>query len=132
MGAGNTITIDFSLITGSLAIGQVYQGGFFLDDNTVTNASFSNANFVYVGTGGATIQYDGLVAISTANFATGTVFNGEEMQFGEVIPQEAKHVCDDLQRFRNAHRLPEDPPPPQQPVSAGLDQREKANPKPDL
>jgi autotransporter-associated beta strand protein len=81
--AANTVTLDFSGAT--LQAGQTYLGGFFTDAN-VSNSFLSGATFVYTGLNGASVQYEGLVTVPSAAFATGAVTNGEEMEF-LVIPE---------------------------------------------
>jgi hypothetical protein len=76
--AANTVTLDFSGAT--LVAGQTYLGGFFTNA-AVDNSLLSNATFVYLGLNGGVVQYDGLVTQSSAGFATGTVSNGEVMEF---------------------------------------------------
>ena len=76
--SSNQITIDFS--GASLAAGQLYRGGFFTDAATV-NSLVSGATFLYTGTGGFTVNFDGFVTESSAAFASGTVFNGRVLQF---------------------------------------------------
>jgi autotransporter-associated beta strand protein len=85
----NVITIDFSAITGSLAMGQQYEGGFFVDDSSVT--SVGTPTFNYTGAGSWTIEYEGLVPVTEADFATGTVLNGNVMEF-EVIPEPSTYA----------------------------------------
>jgi fibronectin-binding autotransporter adhesin len=82
--SANTVTLDF---TGdSLQLGQIYYGGFFTTAG-VPSSTFSNANFVYTGTFGPIVQYEGMVPVSGANFATGTA-SGEVMEFEVVaIPE---------------------------------------------
>jgi autotransporter-associated beta strand protein len=76
--SSNQITVDFS--GASLAAGELYRGGFFTDSATATSV-VSNANFLYTGTGGFTVQFDGFVTESAAAFASGTVLNGTVLQF---------------------------------------------------
>lgn len=76
--AANTFTIDFS--GAMLADGQIYYGGFFTDA-AVSDAWLSGAGFAFTGLGGFSAQFDGLVAQPTADFATGTVYNGLIMSF---------------------------------------------------
>jgi fibronectin-binding autotransporter adhesin len=91
--AANTVTLDFSGT--SLSLGQVYYGGFFTDA-TVPASTFNSANFVYTGTGGPTVQYEGLAPVSIANFATGTVTNGEIMEFQVIAVPEPGSFCSAL------------------------------------
>ena len=83
--AANTVTLDFS--GAALVTGQTYLGGFFADA-TVSNSLLSNATFVYTGLNGAAVQYDGLVSVSGAAFITGTVTNGEVMEFEVLVAPE--------------------------------------------
>jgi autotransporter-associated beta strand protein len=76
--SGNQITIDFS--NASLVAGQLYRGGFFTDTATATSL-VSGANFLYTGTGGFTVNFDGFVTEASAAFASGTVLNGTVLQF---------------------------------------------------
>jgi hypothetical protein len=76
--SGNQITIDFS--NASLVAGQLYRGGFFTDTATATSL-VSGANFLYTGTGGFTVNFDGFVTEAAAAFASGTVLNGTVLQF---------------------------------------------------
>jgi autotransporter-associated beta strand protein len=76
--SSNQITIDFS--GASLAAGQLYRGGFFTDTPTATSL-VSGATFLYTGTGGFTVNFDGFVTELSAAFASGTVLNGTVLQF---------------------------------------------------
>ena len=77
----NQITIDFS--GASLAAGQFYRGGFFTDitDTATATSLVSGASFLYTGTGGFTVNFDGFVTEPSAAFASGTVLNGTVLQF---------------------------------------------------
>ncbi|HWB61624.1 MAG TPA: autotransporter-associated beta strand repeat-containing protein [Chthoniobacteraceae bacterium] len=76
--SANVITLDF---TGQiLQAGQNYYGGIFTDTD-IANSVVDNATFDYTGLNGATMQFDGMVPVSSAPFATGTVSNGEVMEF---------------------------------------------------
>jgi autotransporter-associated beta strand protein len=79
--SSNQITIDFS--GASLAFGQLYRGGFFtnITDTAAATSLVSGATFVYTGTGGFTVNFDGFVTESSAAFASGTVSNGTVLQF---------------------------------------------------
>jgi autotransporter-associated beta strand protein len=83
----NQITIDFS--GASLSAGEIFRGGFFTD---VASASslVGAANFVYVGTDGLAVHFDGFVTESSADFAGGPVMNGSVLQFnikgGNTVP----------------------------------------------
>jgi autotransporter-associated beta strand protein len=79
----NTITVDFSAIAGGLAPGQLYFGGFFVDDAA---AALGDPTFDFTGTGSYTVQFEGFVNVPSADFATGAVTNGREMEFG-VVPE---------------------------------------------
>ena len=85
--SANQIMIDFS--GASLSAGEIFRGGFFTD---VVSASslVSTANFVYVGTDGFTVHFDGFVIEPSADFAGGTVLNGSVLQFniesGNTVP----------------------------------------------
>jgi len=84
--AADVITLDFSGVT--LAPGQTYLGGFFLDA-PIAPSFFDNATFAYTGlNSGASLHYNGLVAVPSANFATGTVNGGQIMEFS-VVPEPA-------------------------------------------
>jgi hypothetical protein len=80
--AANTVTVDFSGAT--LLPGQTYLGGFFTDV-AVSDAMVNQAAFDYTGLNGASVQYEGLVTEPSAAYATGTVTNGEVMEF-QVMP----------------------------------------------
>ena len=88
--AANTITMNFS--GAALAAGQTYLGGFFTDAS-ISNSALSNATFVYTGLNGAVVQYDGLVTVPSANFATGTVTSGEVMEFAVVATPAPEPDC---------------------------------------
>ena len=79
--SSNQITIDFS--GASLAAGQLYRGGFFtnITDTAAATSLVSGATFVYTGTGGFTVNFDGFVTETSAAFASGTVLNGTVLQF---------------------------------------------------
>ncbi len=79
----NVITVDFSGST--LMEGQIYQGGFFLNA-AVPASMLSGASFSFAGMNGLAAQYDGLVTVTSAAFATGTVANGQVMQF-TIVPE---------------------------------------------
>ena len=81
--SANTITVDFSGAT--LSLGQTYLGGFFTDA-VVPDATVNQATFDYTGLNGASVQYEGLVTEPSAAYATGTVTNGEVMEF-QVTPE---------------------------------------------
>ena len=76
--SANQIAIDFS--GASLAEGQIYLGGFFTDA-AIDNAMVDGATFLYTGLDGFTVQFDGFVTEPTADFAGGTVLNGDVMRF---------------------------------------------------
>ena len=78
----NTITVDFSAITGTLALGQVYYGGFFLDHA----ATLGIPTFQYAGTGSYDVEYLGFATVGLAAFGTGTVTNGQVMEF-MMVPE---------------------------------------------
>jgi hypothetical protein len=81
--SANTITLDF---TGQLLqAGQTYYGGFFTDSPTATS-EVDNATFDYTGLDGATVQFDGMVPVTSAPFATGAVTNGDIMAFTVETP----------------------------------------------
>jgi autotransporter-associated beta strand protein len=87
--SANQITIDFS--GASLAAGQSYLGGFFTDFATATSI-VSGANFVYTGTAGFTVTFDGFVVEPIADFASGTILNGTVLEFdisgpGTSVPE---------------------------------------------
>jgi hypothetical protein len=77
------VELDFSGAT--LAPGQMYLGGFFMDA-AVPSSLLSGATFAYTGLNGASVQYEGLGAVPSAAFTTGTVTNGEVMEF-LVVPE---------------------------------------------
>ena len=82
--ANNVITVDLTGVT--LTVGQTFLGGFFLDAS-VPDSLLSNASFVYTGMFGI-VQYNGLVTVPSASFATGSVTNGKVMEFKVVaIPE---------------------------------------------
>jgi autotransporter-associated beta strand protein len=76
--SANQITIDFS--NASLAAGELYRGGFFTDSATPTSMA-NAADFLYLGTGGFTILFDGFVTEPIAGFADGTVLDGTVLEF---------------------------------------------------
>jgi len=86
----NTVTLDFS--GAAFVTGQTYLGGFFTD-SSISNSLLSNANFVYTGLNGAVVQYEGLVTVPGATFATGTVTNGEVMEFEVLIAPEPESAA---------------------------------------
>jgi hypothetical protein len=85
--SANQITIDFS--GASLSANEIFRGGFFTD---VASASslVGAANFVYIGTDGFAVHFDGFVTESSADFAGGPVLNGSVLQFnisgGNTVP----------------------------------------------
>jgi autotransporter-associated beta strand protein len=81
LNSSNQITIDFS--GASLAAGQLYRGGFFtnITDTATATSLVSGATFLYTGTGGFTVNFDGFVTELSAAFASGTVSNGTMLQF---------------------------------------------------
>jgi hypothetical protein len=81
--SANTVTVDFSGAT--LLPGQTYLGGFFTDAD-IADSMVNQATFDYTGTNGATVQYEGLFTEPSADFSTGTVTNGEVMEF-QVTPE---------------------------------------------
>lgn len=81
--AANAITVDFSGAT--LVLGQTYQGGFFVDA-AVPNSTLGGASFSFTGMNGLSAQYDGLVTVPSAAFATGSVAGGRVMQF-TIVPE---------------------------------------------
>lgn len=81
--SANTITVDFTGLT--LTPGEIFYGGFFTDTQ-IDPTMISGAVFVFTGLNGASVRYDGLVTVASADFTTGTVTNGQIMQF-EVIPE---------------------------------------------
>lgn len=85
--SANQITIDFS--GASLSTGEIFRGGFFTDLVSVSSL-VSAANFVYIGTNGFTVHFDGFVTDPTGDFAGGTVLNGSVLQFniegGNTVP----------------------------------------------
>ena len=77
--SANTVTLDF---TGQLLqTGQTYYGGIFTD-SPIANSEVDNATFDYTGLDGATVQFEGMAPVTSATFATGTVANGDVMEFG--------------------------------------------------
>jgi len=92
--SANKITVDFS--GASLAAGELFRGGFFTDTPTATSM-VSGANFLYTGTGGFTVTFDGFVTEPMAAFASGTVLNGTVLQFdisgtGTSVPDHGNSV----------------------------------------
>ena len=85
--SANQIMIDFS--GASLSADEIFRGGFFTDVVS-TSSLVSAANFVYVGTDGFTVHFDGFVTEPSADFAGGTVLNGSVLQFnienGKTVP----------------------------------------------
>ena len=77
----NKLTLDFTGQT--LHVGDIYYGGFFTD-TAIADSLVNGATFDYLGLNGASIQFDGMTAVGSADFASGTVLNGEIMKF-EVI-----------------------------------------------
>jgi hypothetical protein len=78
--SANTITLDF---TGQiLSGGEIYYGGFFTN-TAVAGSMVDNATFDYTGVCGANMQFEGLVPVPDADFATGTT-SGEVMEFEDV------------------------------------------------
>jgi len=87
--SANQITVDFS--GASLAAGQSYRGGFFTDSATATSV-ISGGSFVFIGTGGFTVTFDGFVVEPIADFASGTIVNGTVLEFdiaatGASVPE---------------------------------------------
>ena len=80
--SANTINVDFSAISGSLASGQIYYGGLFLN----TAATLGSPTFAFTGTGGKAVHYLNLANVSSADFGTGTVTNGKVMEFTVTNP----------------------------------------------
>jgi len=80
LNSANKITIDFS--AASLAAGELFRGGFFTDTPTATSM-VSGANFLYTGTGGFTVNFDGFVTEPIAEFGTppGGVPGGTVLEF---------------------------------------------------
>ena len=76
--SASTITVDFTGLV--LQSGQIYYGGFFTDA-AIANSMVQNATFSYTGLGGAVVQFEGMTTVASAPFVTGTVSNGEVMQF---------------------------------------------------
>jgi hypothetical protein len=68
------------LQTWSLGSGHICRGGFFTDSATATSL-VNDANFVYLGLSGFTVQFDGFVTESMADFGGGTVLDGSVLQF---------------------------------------------------
>jgi len=83
--SANKITLDFTGLI--LTQGETFYGGFFTDA-TIDPSAISGANFVYTGLNGATIDYEGLVTVPEADFASGTVYGGETMEFMVVAVPE--------------------------------------------
>ena len=83
--SANTITADFTGLT--LTQGEIFYGGFFTDA-AIDGSMIGSANFVYTGLNGATVQYEGLVTVPSADFASGTVTNGKVMEFSvTAVPE---------------------------------------------
>jgi autotransporter-associated beta strand protein len=80
--SANTIDVDFSAITNSLASGQIYYGGFFLD----AAAAVGNPAFDFTGNGTEAVHYLGLAPVASASFTSGTVTNGHVMAFMVTAP----------------------------------------------
>ena len=76
--SANQITIDFS--EASLTDGQIYRGGFFTD-SSIDSSMVDGASFLYLRLNGFDVQFDGFVTEAMADFAGGTVLNGEILQF---------------------------------------------------
>jgi autotransporter-associated beta strand protein len=74
----NHITVDFA--GASLATGEIFRGGFFTDTATATSM-VSSADFIYTGTHGFTVNFDGFVTEPIAAFASGTILNGTVLKF---------------------------------------------------
>ena len=72
--SANQITIDFS--GASLTDGQIYRGGFFTD-TSIDSSMVDGASFLYLGLNEFDVQFDGFVTEAMADFAGGTVLNGE-------------------------------------------------------
>jgi hypothetical protein len=92
--SANRITIDFA--GASLAAGELFRGGFFTDTPMATSI-LSSANFLYTGTDGFTVNFDGVVTEPMAAFASGTVLNGTVLQFdisrtGTSVPDPGSSV----------------------------------------
>lgn len=83
LGSGNVITLDFTGL--ALEAGQTFYGGIFAD-SALADSMLNGATFNFTGLNGATMQYDGLAPVSEADFATGTVTNGEVMKFEVAQP----------------------------------------------
>lgn len=82
--SANLITVDFSGL--SLAVGQIYRGGFYASGDFFS--SIQNATFQYVGALGTTFAVSTFQ--ETANFASGTVTGGWVTQFEVLaIPEPA-------------------------------------------
>ena len=76
--SADRITVDFS--GASLAAGELFRGGFFTDAPTLT-LMVSGADFLYTGTDGFTVNFDGFVSEPMAMFAGGTVVDGTVLEF---------------------------------------------------
>jgi autotransporter-associated beta strand protein len=94
--SANEITVDFS--GASLAAGELFRGGFFTDTSTLTSM-VSGADFLYTGTGGFTVNFDGFVTEPLAAFAGGDVVNGTVLEFdisgtgtGGAVPEPSTWV----------------------------------------
>jgi autotransporter-associated beta strand protein len=94
LSSANKITVDFS--GASLAAGELFRGGFFTDSPTATSL-VSGSSFLYTGTGGFTVHFDGFVTEPMAAFASGTVLNGTVLEFdisgtGTSVPDPGSSV----------------------------------------
>jgi hypothetical protein len=76
--SANRITVDFS--GAFLAAGELFRGGFFTDVPTLTSM-VSGADFLYTGTHGFTVDFEGFVTEPLAMFAGGKVVNGTVLEF---------------------------------------------------
>ncbi len=108
---GSANAVDVYLSATSLALGDTFQGGFFTDASASFLSSIQNAAFTYyvLGNGAGTAKtYNGqgyylldtsfwpsfesvtvsTVSVASANFADGTVTNGQVMQL-VVVPEPA-------------------------------------------
>ena len=108
---GSANAVDVYLSATSLALGDTFQGGFFTDASASFLSSIQNASFTYyvLGNGAGTAKtYNGqgyylldtsfwpsyesvtvtTVSVASANFADGTVTNGQVMQL-VVVPEPA-------------------------------------------
>jgi len=85
----NQVTVDFS--GASLQAGELFRGGFFTDSATATS-TVGGADFLYTGSGGFTVQFDGFVAEPIAAFGNSPVVDGTVLQFeisgtGAAVPE---------------------------------------------